>query len=280
VMVDLLESLKLYLGSPRCVFVLGIDLSAVLATLGRHWEGRSEDANREYLEKLFQALVPVPLPRPSKVRQTLERQLEAHGFKDAVVCADMMLDILEPNPRKLKNFLNSTCANWALFKASRPEGEEAVDEPAPAEPTPSQRFERRFVLLQYLRTHHSALWRLLERQPWTLRMLTKVLNRGTEQDHPMPEGIDTEDQRILEKTIFRSFAHVLKEDPREAEEAMEARRRLEYHDHIPIETAVELFHSRIDRKRSDENFKRHYRKLFDRGGDLPNTLLYPAVVGR
>jgi hypothetical protein len=58
--VRLLEYLKLYMGSRHCVFVLAIDEGAVLAALERHWKGRSEDSNREYLEKLFQVIIPVP----------------------------------------------------------------------------------------------------------------------------------------------------------------------------------------------------------------------------
>ena len=88
--VQLLESLKLYLGSRRCVFILALDDSAVLSALTRQWPGRSEDANREYLEKLFQAIVPVPVPRRGKVQEFVEKQLGTHGFVDCPKCASLV----------------------------------------------------------------------------------------------------------------------------------------------------------------------------------------------
>lgn len=276
VVVQLLETLKLYLGSSRCVFVLGLDDSAVLAALGRQWQGRPDDANRDYLEKLFQAVVPVPLPRPGRVRRALTDQLHNHGFISAQECAAMILDIIEPNPRKLKNFLNAVCANWALYRASRPS---PSDEPeSEEEMSAGERFERRFVLFQYLRMYHNPIWRLLERQPWCLRLLTQVLTRGVEQERRLPDGVDPDAQRILEKVMFRAFAHVLEEDPRAAEDA-DPRRSLEYYDHIPLEDAVKLFQDRIDRKRSDEHFRRYYRGLIATGDDLPERFLYPHLPG-
>ena len=62
VIVQLLESIKLYLHSQRCVFILGIDPDAVLGALKRHWKKRSEQSNAEYLEKLVQAQLEVPQP--------------------------------------------------------------------------------------------------------------------------------------------------------------------------------------------------------------------------
>ena len=63
VIVQLLESIKLYLHSQRCVFVLGVDPDAVLGALevgiGKQ---RSEQSNAEYLEKLVQAQLEVPQP--------------------------------------------------------------------------------------------------------------------------------------------------------------------------------------------------------------------------
>ncbi len=78
--VALLEAIKLYLGTSRCVFILGVDDVAVGDALKRHWQGRSDDNNREYLEKLFQATLPVPQPQPKQVRALILQQLESHGF--------------------------------------------------------------------------------------------------------------------------------------------------------------------------------------------------------
>jgi len=115
VVVNLLEYIKLYLGSPHCVFVLGIDDNAVLGAMQRTWIGRSDGDNREYLEKMFQATLAVPLPKPDSIQDVIRAQLKAHKFpedKDELEndCAAMIEKLLEPNPRKVKNFCNSLCA--------------------------------------------------------------------------------------------------------------------------------------------------------------------------
>jgi hypothetical protein len=253
VVVDLLESLKLYLGSPRCVVILAIDESAVLSALVRHWPGRSEDANREYLEKLFQAVVPVPVPRQDSVRKFVQEQLGEHGFPDCGGCAELIHDLLEPNPRKIKNFVNSACGNWELFQSACPGADE-----------PRQIFAQRFLLFHYLRVQHKPVWRLLERQPWSLRVLSKVLTGAAPQTVELPEYVQADDQRMLEFLLFRSFAHVLRDDGQD----------LKQHRHIPVADAVELLNQRIDRKRSDEQFIRYYKKLIPLDMDLPNEFLY------
>jgi hypothetical protein len=256
VIVQLLESIKLYLGSPRCVFILAIDENAVLAALERHWEGRPEDANREYLEKLFQAIVPVPVPRRNALCEFLQEQLTVHGFPDPEGCAGLVAELLEPNPRKVKNFVNSACACWGLFRHA-----EAV---AGGDNSKHRDFARRFLLFHYLRVQHKPVWRLLERQPWSLRILTKVLTGAADQMLKLPEPMASADQRLLEHLLVRSFAHVLKDDG-----GMQERHR-----HLPISEAVDLFQQRIDRKRSDELFIRHYRDLVDIAMDLPEELLH------
>jgi len=256
--VQLLETIKLYLGSRRCVFILALDEGAVLSALSSHWPSRSEDANREYLEKLFQAIVPVPVPRPGAVCKFLKDQLEAHKFPDPEGAAGMIDNLLEPNPRKIKNFVNGICANWQLFRGSCPlEGAED-----------RQMFSRRFLLFHYLRVQHKPVWRILERQPWALRILTKVLLGLASLDVVLPAHVGADDQRMLEFLLFRAFSHVLKDDGGKED----------YHRHIPIAEAVELLNQRIDRKRSDEHFIRLYRDLITKEMDLPDAFLYlPAI---
>ncbi|HXO28164.1 MAG TPA: P-loop NTPase fold protein [Thermoanaerobaculia bacterium] len=255
VVVQLLESIKLYLGSSRCVFVLAIDESAVLAALERHWHGRPEDANREYLEKLFQAIVPVPAPRPAELRTFLTLQLAEHRFPEPPRCAQLVEELIEPNPRKIKNFVNSACAGWQMLRAAgaAPEGdaEGALD------------FARRYLLFQYLRAQHKAVWRLLERQRWSLRLLGKVLTRTVEQQIQLPETVVKEDQRMLEHIFIRAFEHIL--DHKGDQE--------DHHRFLPIAEAVNLAVERIDRKRSDECFAHYFIDLIGTGMDLPEILL-------
>ena len=271
VIVQLLEAIKLYLGSRRCVFVLGLDHGAVMDALDHHWESRSEDANREYLEKLFQATVAVPLPRPDEVKITIEQQLAIHhipGQGDDVdhLRADMATDIerlLEPNPRKLKNFINSLCAGWALHGAGAwagwTDGVEA----------------RRFVLFQYLRLYHPRLWRLLERQPVTLVLLWHVLSKSEPGIEGLElESLDKDAQRLLEQFFSHAFCHVLADDSDSGSFDVKLHRTQD------IDKALEAFEHRQDRKRSDETFVAAFRTLYpSEPGRLPDGYLYAVESG-
>lgn len=195
--VALLEAIKLYLGTSRCVFILGVDDVAVGDALKRHWQGRSDDNNREYLEKLFQATIPVPQPQPEQVRALILHQLENHGFPgDATeALANDIEALLEPNPRKVKNFLNSLCANWQMLRC------EAMEEPANC---------RRLVMFQYLRVNHRPVWRLLEREPILLQLLLRVVIDSTDPLDIEAKKLSTDELRLTREIFSRSFAHVLK----------------------------------------------------------------------
>ncbi|PZN77353.1 MAG: hypothetical protein DM484_14905 [Candidatus Methylumidiphilus alinenensis] len=198
--VSLLEAIKLYLGTRRCVFVLGVDDMAVAGALKRHWQGRDDDHNREYLEKLFQATVPVPLPREKNLQDLIVRQLQFHKFPSDVV-EDLAKDItslLEPNPRKVKNFLNSLCAVWQVLRCKAMETPEKC---------------RHLVMFQYLRQYHRPVWRILERQPRLLPELHRVLAADDLQlPHPgIPENLDQDDLRMTREIFSRAFSHVLKD---------------------------------------------------------------------
>lgn len=264
--VELLEAIKLYLAAPDCVFVLGIDESAVLSALGRYWQ-RSEDDNREYLEKLFQAVVPVPLPSSEAVCRWVAGQLRRHDFEMAGDCAEMVVEILESNPRKVKNFVNSLCVAWQLHGKDHL----AADDDGGSE------FEQRFILVQYLRFFHKPIWRLLERDPRILRLITRALGGLGDPVDGVADldasDLDLSDQRVLQNFIFESFSHVLGRDPTVVEPALEAT-SAGRHGHMTMDRAVELFAQRLDRKRSDQKFRYRYQRLFRHGEDLQPVFLH------
>jgi hypothetical protein len=286
--VRLLESLKLYLNSRHCVFVLGVDESAVADVLRRHWHGRSEDTNRDYLDKLFQATLPVPLPRAADVRQHAARQFVEHGLPAGASLARMVDELLEPNPRKIKNFVNSLCGLWSTLAPSAP----AAGEPVPALATPPADdhstsadqlarqdcraadtrglFAQHLLLFHYLRVHHKHAWRLLERQPWALRTLKHVLLDAPGITRALPDGIDQESQRLMEAVFFQSFAHVLPDHEQVTSRDPATRER---HGHLAMSAAVDLILQRVDRKRSDEHFLGWFSALTDGLDAVPQEFL-------
>jgi hypothetical protein len=260
VIVRLLEIIKLYLGTRRCVFVLGLDDAAVLDAFKQH-RNPSEEGNREYLEKLFQATLAVPLPSQQGVREGIERQLRLHGIPRPVsgdserqagtdqAIADLAEDIealLEPNPRKIKNFVNSLCAAWAMHGCSEWIGA-GTDSDYWAEAS-------RFVLLQYLRQFHRPVWRLLERQPETIRQLYAVLQGETTGTEPDGNEALLTDAGLLREIFFRAFSHVLKTP--DADDKTK-------HGNETLESAVQSAIERRDRKRSDDTFRQLFCALFE-----------------
>ena len=264
VIVQLLESIKLYLHSQRCVFILGIDPDAVLGALARHWPQRSEQSNAEYLEKLVQAQLEVPQPAIQLIRNLIETQLSDHGIpieappqpsatektngeKDQAKDADseiaalptMLEELLEPNPRKIKNFLNSLVAQWHLLpQGKRPE------------------HVHLFALFHYLRLYHRPVWRLISHQNWMLELLYQVLVKSNARLGLIPDDYPSfsSEQAIASQMLARAFSHVLADNS----DAITAERQ---HRNMPLEQAVQLFTERLDRKRSDQCFIEYLRKL-------------------
>ena len=264
VIVQLLESIKLYLHSQRCVFILGIDPDAVLGALKRHWKERSEQSNAEYLEKLVQAQIEVPQPATQLVQGLISEQLREHdipitapateetnGDKDQTKDADseiaelhtMLEKMLEPNPRKIKNFLNSLGAQWHLLPEAARVGENA----------------HLFVLFHYLRLYHRPAWRLLSHQSWTLGLLYEVLAESKVAYEPAHSDliIRTEEQEIARAMLARAFSHVLADKP----SGDNATPDKSQHRNMPLEQAVQLFTERLDRKHSDQYFINYFRDL-------------------
>lgn len=260
VIVRLLEIIKLYLGTRYCVFVLGLDDGAVLDALRQH-RSPSDEANREYLEKLFQATLAVPLPTCARVREGIERQLVSHGIPrdrdgpletwvDTYTASSQLAQdierLLEPNPRKIKNFVNSLCAAWGMHDCA------AWVADAPGFPDEA----RRFVLLQYLRHYHRPVWRLLERQPRALGLLREVLGREKPATDPGAANRFA-DVGLLVEIFARAFSHILAPPDPEDHKALR-------HGNETLDQAVNTAIERRDRKRSDDNFSALFLQLFDR----------------
>ncbi len=263
VIVRLLEIIKLYLGTRRCVFILGLDDHAVLEALRKH-RSDSEEGNREYLEKLFQAMLGVPLPLTAQVRQSIVEQLRLHIIPQPLDAEDARAQIaadieglLEPNPRKIKNFVNSLCAAWAM------QGGDwlATDPDFPRE-------ARRFVLLQYLRHFHRAVWRLLERQPWAIGLLVQVLSGASGTEPGAAEGpYSFDEQGLMREVFFRAFSHVLRSTGDIADR----------HGNESLDEVVKRFHERRDRKRSDDHFRTMLLDLFKAEQEIDRRHIYLEV---
>jgi hypothetical protein len=116
--VRMLEAIKLYLSTRHCVFVFGVDPTALEQEIRNHWKDRPHGMACEYLEKMFQASVIVP--SSNQYAEFIHRRLVTQGYLvedangPASEVATILAKVLEPNPRKVKNFLNSLFVALAI----------------------------------------------------------------------------------------------------------------------------------------------------------------------
>lgn len=103
--ITVLESLKLYLDNPHCVFVLGMDRAIIELGIRHRYGGDIKLSGREYLEKIVQLpffLPPIPF---KNLQDTLKSQSNATEYTTQIW--DLLRYGLGGNPRKAKRFVNS-----------------------------------------------------------------------------------------------------------------------------------------------------------------------------
>ncbi len=257
VVVDLLECIKLYLSTNNCVFVFGMDDTAVLGALERHWPQRSHHDNREYLEKLFQATLSVPLPRVDRVTGVIANQLRVHGFPKPDELAGHIEKLLEPNPRKIKNFTNSLCAGWWCSSAD-PNDKRKCEK--------DDTYAVRYVMVHYLRLFHRPVWRLIERQHWIIELLHRVLANNT---NPIQaDGVEDEAQAVAREFLVGNFSHVLENIRMDSDSGGDRFRNMS------MDKVVDEFLKRLDQKRSDEYFRDLFIEHFQEDATLHESFFY------
>lgn len=161
----LLEALKLHLNTKNCVYVLGLDQQHLEESIARTLSGEKETwqfryVARDYLNKMFQGLFVLPVPRrTSRYVETLLNKQDEFFWKrleqlfefndddwpELVAALD---ENLPHNPRKIKSFISS----WKLFLDTLPEKAEKLD-------------WRLTLVLHYLAQFEEQLFRKVEEAP-------------------------------------------------------------------------------------------------------------------
>jgi hypothetical protein len=100
--LDVLEGIKLFLASSRCVFLVALDFDSLLTAL-RALDGRDASYRLNYLEKMIQAVRYVPSPSSAELRQTLH---SLSGIELSDELWFLVQQAAAENPRRAKRFLN------------------------------------------------------------------------------------------------------------------------------------------------------------------------------
>ncbi|UCF04392.1 MAG: hypothetical protein JSV33_10655 [bacterium] len=135
--ITVLESLKLFIGSSRCVFVLGMDHYIVEEGIKHRYGEKIKLSGRDYLDKIIQVpffLPPVPF---NKLRSMLEETNIAQ-YTEAVWS---LLDIgLGGNPRHTKRFVNCYYLLNQVINESSSEMTEEIDKIRQIEHIPQEHY--------------------------------------------------------------------------------------------------------------------------------------------
>lgn len=115
--LSMLESLKLYLNLPGCVYFLGVDRNALEISI-KHCYKDLEFDGISYLDKIVQLPFNIP-PISSEMIENFIRPLLTEELKP---CYDILMKGLGYNPRLVKRFINILAFNHQLaLKSNIPE---------------------------------------------------------------------------------------------------------------------------------------------------------------
>jgi energy-coupling factor transporter ATP-binding protein EcfA2 len=103
--ITVLESLKLFIGNAKCIFVLGMDHYIVEEGIKSRFSEKLSISGRDYLDKIIQ--IPFFLPSVSyeKIKASLTRPKTSHPLSEEIW--QIIRLGMNGNPRKTKRFVNS-----------------------------------------------------------------------------------------------------------------------------------------------------------------------------
>jgi len=108
--VEILEAIKLFLGAKHCIFIIGVDKDVIWKGIERRYSSKNQDSlikGKDYVEKIIQ----LPFNIPPSQREDISSFIQAsYGDIFNKKIDNDILNIIssgmEPNPRKMKRFIN------------------------------------------------------------------------------------------------------------------------------------------------------------------------------
>jgi hypothetical protein len=209
-----------------------MDVTAVERALFRSWQEKKSILEvREYLEKLFQGVVHVPTSQNYSV--FIEKQLKERGIipkDDTKTCLiDNLSQLLEPNPRKIKNFLTAVQGFYASLENDIRK---------------SEYFDLSHVaLLTYLKLLFPDVYRTIEYDPDNFLILFNVF-----------DDWKTTVRSVGQIAAFyaKSFSHVLEMETTDSGSSEIA----------SMEEGYKRIKDYIDRHKGDKKFVELFKTLF------------------
>ena len=102
---DLLEAIKLFTATPKCVYVLGLDHDIVRQGIYKKYQFEDKQEAAEYLEKIVQVPFHLPPLNEGKIEDFIQ-EIYPGIHERCKTAAEVFSRGLEPNPRKVKRAIN------------------------------------------------------------------------------------------------------------------------------------------------------------------------------
>jgi hypothetical protein len=115
--VEVFESIKLFLDCERCVFVLGFDRDQVKKAFESKFPDKGEDLGSRYVEKFVQ----LEFELPPKTRTQVEEFVKAvapEELKNNEKVLEIISKFIQPNPRKILRWINRVLLIQELFSVA------------------------------------------------------------------------------------------------------------------------------------------------------------------
>lgn len=117
--IQVLEAIKLMVGRPGTVFVLGASERVVQEAIRTHYQEQEKTGgtdHQQYLEKLIQVRFELPPIRKEDVQQFVEGLHQGRRLDDTLRANLPLIAVGVPtNPRRIKTFINYAELEWALL---------------------------------------------------------------------------------------------------------------------------------------------------------------------
>ena len=127
--VEIFETIKLFLNCKYCVFILGVDKDQIRKAFEYKFGNKEGPSGLLYVEKFVQLQFDLPRKTPIEVSDFLKEHA-SEQLKKSPKTIELISRFIEPNPRKIKRWINSLLFLERLFKIKQEKlfvGSEEID---------------------------------------------------------------------------------------------------------------------------------------------------------
>ena len=113
--VEVFESIKLFLVSKNCVFVVGINKEQIRKAFEVKFGREETSSGLHYMEKFVQLQFDLPRKTSTEIQSFL-MELASEQLKQSPKTIELISRFIEPNPRKIKRWINSVLFLEEIFR--------------------------------------------------------------------------------------------------------------------------------------------------------------------